>query len=293
MTTDNTGKFTGLGEVYARSRPGYPTELLDLLAARMGGVEAAAAERIEAAPASADSTGADSTAADTTAAEVPEAGRGGAPVVADIGAGTGKLTAELLSRGWNVSAVEPNDDMRDALVARLADDERLTVVGAPAEATTLADAAVDLVTVAQAFHWFDIPSFRAECRRILRPGGQVALIWNFRRRSEASVQAVAEAFRARVGGFVALTLGEEITDEDLEEFYGGPHFQRFAFDNDEEIGWETFRERHLSTSYAPKEGDPAREPLIADLERIFHEYAVDGRYTFPNSTHVLLGELTD
>ncbi|MGO1452483.1 MAG: hypothetical protein ACTHYJ_12620, partial [Brevibacterium yomogidense] len=61
MTTDNTGKFTGLGEVYARSRPGYPTELLDLLAARMGGVEAAAAERIEAAPASADSTGADST----------------------------------------------------------------------------------------------------------------------------------------------------------------------------------------------------------------------------------------
>ena len=49
MTTDNTGKFTGLGEVYARSRPGYPTELLDLLAARMGGVEAAAAERIEAA----------------------------------------------------------------------------------------------------------------------------------------------------------------------------------------------------------------------------------------------------
>ena len=148
------------------------------------------------------------------------------------------------------------------------------------------------MTVAQAFHWFDIPSFRAECPADPAPGGQVALIWNFRRRSEASVQAVAEAFRAHVGGLVALTLGEEITDEDLEEFYGGPT-PALRVHNDEEIGWETFRERHLSTSYAPKEGDPAREPLIANLERIFHEYAVDGRYTFPNSTHVLLGELTD
>lgn len=290
MTTDNTGKFNGLGEVYARSRPGYPAELLDLLAARIGGVEAAAAERTETVSTATDST---ATETDTTAAEATETSHARASVVADIGAGTGKLTAELLARGWQVCAVEPNDDMRAALVALLADAEHLSVVGAPAEATSLPDASVDLVTVAQAFHWFDIPTFRAECQRILRPGGQIALIWNFRRKGEASVEAVAEAFRARVGGFVALTLAEEITDADLAEFYGGPHFQRFAFDNDEEIGWETFRERHLSTSYAPKEGDPAREPLIADLERIFHEYAVDGRYTFPNSTHVLLGELRD
>jgi len=285
MSTDNTGKFTGLGEVYARSRPGYPSELLDLLAARVGGIGAAAAEDT-----AADSTGAGGAAG--AGGRAVGAADGTAEVaVADIGAGTGKLTAELLGRGWSVYAVEPNDDMRAALVSRLGEDARLTVVGAPAESTSLPDASVDLVTVAQAFHWFDIPAFRAECRRILRPGGQVALIWNFRRKGEESVEAVAEAFRARVGGFVALTLAEEITDADLTEFFGGPHFQRFAFDNDEAIGWETFRERHLSTSYAPKEGDPARGPLIADLERIFRDFAVDGSYTFPNATHVLLGDL--
>ncbi len=272
MTTDNTGKFNGLGEVYARSRPGYPAEMLDLLAARIGGIEAAVDESTDA------------------GAEAACASADGC-VVADIGAGTGKLTAELLGRGWSVSAVEPNDDMRAELVAHLAEDSRLTVVGAPAEATTLPDASVDLVTVAQAFHWFDIPAFRAECRRILRPGGQVALIWNFRRKGEESVEAVADAFRAHVGGFVALTLAEQMTDADLERFYGGPHFQRFAFDNDELLDWEVFRERHLSTSYAPKEGDPAREPLIADLRRIFDEYAEDGLYRFPNATHVLLGEV--
>lgn len=260
MATDNTGRFTGLGEVYARSRPGYPPELMTLLAQR---VEASAAE----------------------------AGVTSQPVVADIGAGTGKLTAALLDREWTTVAVEPNDDMRAALRATIGDVEKLTVVGAPAEQTTLADSSVSLVTVAQAFHWFDIPSFRAECQRILRPGGQVALIWNFRRKGEASVEAVADAYRARVGDFVALTLGERITDVELSQFYGGPHYERFEFDNDEILTWDTFRERHLSMSFTPKEGDPARAPLIADLERIFAEYSVDGYYRFPNSTHVLIGEV--
>lgn len=260
MTMENTNKFTGLGEVYARSRPGYPAALMDLLAARVN-------------------------------ASAAEAGVTAAPVVADVGAGTGKLTAALLGRGWTTVAVEPNDDMRAALSATIGASDDLTVVAAPAEQTSLADSSVSLVTVAQAFHWFDIPAFRAECQRILRPGGQVALIWNFRRKGEASVDAVADAYRARVGGFVALTLGERITDVELAEFYGGSHYERFEFDNDEYITWDTFRERHLSMSFTPKEGDPARAPLIEDLERIFTEYAVDGLYRFPNSTHVLLGEL--
>lgn len=260
--TDNTGKFTGLGAIYARSRPGYPAALLDMLVQRV-----------------AAGTGEAMTASGT------------AEVVADIGAGTGKLTAELLRRDWDVIAVEPNDDMRDALSATIGDEHRLSVVGAPAEATGLDADSVSLVTVAQAFHWFDIDAFRAECRRILVPGGQVALIWNFRRSGEPSVDAVVEAFRAHVGGFTGLTLAEKVTDVELAQFYGGPHYERLEFDNDELITWDTFRERHLSLSFAPKEGDPVRERLIADLQRIFDEYAVDGLYRFPNSTHVLVGDV--
>ncbi|GAA4511581.1 class I SAM-dependent methyltransferase [Brevibacterium yomogidense] len=276
--TDNTGTFTGLGEVYARSRPGYPPALMDLLADR---VNAPAAEA--AAP-----TGGVAPASDDPVAEVAAASQ---PVVADIGAGTGKLTAALLNRGWTTVAVEPNEDMRAALRTSIGDVEGLRVVDAPAERTTLEDSSVSLVTVAQAFHWFDIPAFRAECRRILRPGGQVALIWNFRRKGEPSVEAIADAYRTRVGDFVALTLGERITDADLAEFYGGDHYARYEYDNDELLTWDVFRERHLSMSYTPKEGDPAREPLIADLERIFAAHAVDGYCPFPNATHVVIGEL--
>lgn len=264
---DNTGKFTGLGAIYARSRPGYPAALLDMLVQRVAS--------------GTDGDGAASTAATSVSG----------PVVADIGAGTGKLTAELLRRDWDVVAVEPNDDMRAALTATIGEADRLTVVGAPAETTGLDAATISLVTVAQAFHWFDIEAFRAECRRILVPGGQVALIWNFRRAEEESVHAVIEAFRARVGGFTGLTLAEKVTDVELAQFYGGSHYQRLEYDNDELITWDTFRERHLSLSFAPKEGDPAREPLVEDLQRIFDRYAVDGLYRFPNSTHVLVGDV--
>ena len=261
-TADNTGKFTGLGAIYARSRPGYPAALLDMLVQRV-------ASRMGEDPAA----------------------PGARPVVADIGAGTGKLTAELLRRDWGVTAVEPNDDMRAALTATIGEADGLSVVGAPAERTGLDAGTISLVTVAQAFHWFDVDAFRAECRRILVPGGQVALIWNFRRAEEPSVDAVIEAFRARVGGFTGLTLAEKVTDVELARFYGGSHYERLEYDNDELITWDTFRERHLSLSFAPKEGDPAREPLIEDLQRIFDQYAVDGLYRFPNSTHVLVGDV--
>ena len=261
-TADNTGKFTGLGAIYARSRPGYPAALLDMLVQRV-------ASRMGEDPAA----------------------PGARPVVADIGAGTGKLTAELLRRDWGVTAVEPNDDMRAALTATIGEADGLSVVGAPAERTGLDAGTISLVTVAQAFHWFDVDAFRAECRRILVPGGQVALIWNFRRAEEPSVDAVIEAFRARVGGFTGLTLAEKVTDVELARFYGGSHYEQLEYDNDELITWDTFRERHLSLSFAPKEGDPAREPLIEDLQRIFEQYAVDGFYRFPNSTHVLVGDV--
>lgn len=275
--TDNTGKFTGLGAIYARSRPGYPAALLDRLVQCVAEDVAGTADTGTTAHGDGDGD--------------PAAASGARAVVADIGAGTGKLTAELLRRDWAVIAVEPNDDMRAALVETIGEAERLTLVGAPAEHTTLAADTVSLVTVAQAFHWFDLEAFRAECRRILVPGGQAALIWNFRRAGEESVDAVIEAFRARVGGFTGLTLAEKVTDRELTQFFGGSHYERLEYDNDELITWDTFQERHLSLSFAPKEGDPVREPLIEDLHRIFNTYAVDGLYRFPNSTHVLLGEV--
>lgn len=92
--------------------------------------------------------------------------------IADVGAGTGKFGRLLVERGANVCFVEPGDDMRSLIHA-----DGLKALKGSAEATNLSDGSVDLVTAAQAFHFFRQGPTRDEFDRILRPGGKIFLTW--------------------------------------------------------------------------------------------------------------------
>lgn len=128
---------------YDRFRPGYPDALFDAIASRL---------------------------------RVPRR-----PLVVDLGAGTGRAALAMAERGWRVTAVEPGRPMLDLLRAAASNAGLLiATVQAEAEATGLDPASADLVTAAQAFHWFDKDRALAEMARILRPGGGVALFWNVR-----------------------------------------------------------------------------------------------------------------
>ena len=95
--------------------------------------------------------------------------------VLELGAGTGKLTRQLVRRGLEVVAVEPGDEMRGVLQRVLPDVEALA---GTAEAIPLPDDSVDAITAGQAFHWFDAEAALAEMRRVLRTGRGFALLWN-------------------------------------------------------------------------------------------------------------------
>lgn len=97
--------------------------------------------------------------------------------VLDLGAGTGKLTEQLLAAGHEVVAVDPSADMLAELTARLPQVE--AAVGG-AEQVPLPDADVDAVVAGQAAHWFDPARSAPELRRVLRPGGVVGFVWNVR-----------------------------------------------------------------------------------------------------------------
>jgi SAM-dependent methyltransferase len=101
--------------------------------------------------------------------------------VLDLGAGTGKLTRQIAALGARVVAVEPLDAMRVELERAVPGVETLA---GTAEVVPLADASVDAVTCAQAFHWFDADHALPEIWRVLRPGGGVGLIWNLRDESD-------------------------------------------------------------------------------------------------------------
>jgi ubiquinone/menaquinone biosynthesis C-methylase UbiE len=105
------------------------------------------------------------------------AGVGPGARVCDLAAGTGKLTRLLAGTGADVVAVEPVPGMREQLAATSPEVELLD---GTAEAIPLPDGSVDAVTVAQAFHWFDFEVALAEIRRVLRPGGALAILFNKR-----------------------------------------------------------------------------------------------------------------
>jgi SAM-dependent methyltransferase len=96
--------------------------------------------------------------------------------VLDVGAGTGKLTRGLVALGLEVAAVEPGAPMLDQLRAAVPEAEALE---GPAEAIPLPDADADAAFAGQAYHWFDRDRALPELHRVLRPGGGLALLWNW------------------------------------------------------------------------------------------------------------------
>jgi SAM-dependent methyltransferase len=106
--------------------------------------------------------------------------------VLDLAAGTGKLTRLLADSPATVIAVEPVREMRAAL------PDSVEALDGTAERIPLGDSSVDLVTVAQAFHWFDGDAALAEIHRVLRPGGRLAIVWNRRIDDDPVNRAIAE-----------------------------------------------------------------------------------------------------
>src|SRR5271163_578401 len=138
-----TQRFSSRVDNYVRYRPGYPREVLNLLK--------------------------------------KDCDLATESVIADIASGTGIFTRVLLENGNRVFGVEPNAEMRRAGEEFLRSYPGFTSVAGTAEATTLLDHGVDIVTAAQAAHWFDREKARREFIRILKPGGWCVLLWNERR----------------------------------------------------------------------------------------------------------------
>ncbi len=126
---------------------------------------------------------------------VSELDLGADATVLDLGAGTGKLTRELVPRFARVVAVEPDDAMRAVLEEVVPGTEALAGRG---DAIPLGDGEVDMVFSAEAFHWFASDESIAEIVRVLRPRGALVILWNipveFADMGEEAEAVIEEAF---------------------------------------------------------------------------------------------------
>ncbi len=117
-------------------------------------------------------------------------------VALDVGCGTGQLSVLLADRFAHVIATDASAQQIEKAEAR----ERVDYRVAPAERSGLPDAFVDLVTAAQAAHWFDLPSFYAEVRRVGKPGAILALITYGVIQADPEVNPVIQHFYTDVVG---------------------------------------------------------------------------------------------
>jgi SAM-dependent methyltransferase len=247
---DPTGRFSNRVDNYAKYRPSYPPELISFLEQQL-----------------------------------PGAGKG--RQVADIGSGTGILTELLLLKGLHVIGVEPNAEMRGEAERRLAGYSRFFSQTGRAEATGLEDQSVDLITVAQAFHWMEPQATRAEFMRILRPGGHIALIWNLRLPDSPFLQGYENLVREFGKNYEA---ANRIDEDVIAGFFQGLRQKLAVFSNDRLLDYETLKGRVLSASYMPLEGDAVYDEMIRRLEELFARFNENGLVKMDYRTKVYYNE---
>ena len=127
---------------------------------------------------------------------------GTANCVLDLGCGTGILTRALKPMVGEalVIGADPGGDMLEQ--AATADAGNTIVwLNCRAEQLAVADGSLDLMTAAQAAHWFDRPAFYEECHRTLRPGGTMAILYNNRVRGEPIAEAHESVLEATTPGY--------------------------------------------------------------------------------------------
>jgi len=252
--TDSKGhikRFQGRADVYSKYRPTYPRGILRILRKEVGFVRE--------------------------------------KVVADIGSGTGILSELFLEAGNKVYCVEPNEDMRNAAIEKLRRyASKFISVDGTAEETTLKRGSIDLVTVGQALHWFDLEKARAEFARILRKEGYVSILYNYRREKGK----VEEAY----GKLIAKFEKDRATVPDVDDAYAasflnGGKVKKFVMPNSQSLNLQGMMGRLASASYMPLQSDRKWVEIEKEVRKIVDEQGRNGVVTLHYDTTLYLGRV--
>jgi SAM-dependent methyltransferase len=244
-----TERFSDRAEAYAKFRPGYPDDMLRFL------------ETLVAPPAA----------------------------VADVGSGTGILTRELLKSGYDVWAVEPNEAMRTVAERTLAGCAAFRSVNGTAEVTTLADRTIDLITCAQAFHWFDRVQTRSEFSRILKSNSWTALIWNERRDDASPINRAYDNLLKAMAHDYQNVSHRRVAVEDIRSFFAPGEVKLRTLANYQILNLNGFLGRLISSSYVPSLGQPGHQEIVEAAKKLFEAHQASGKITFEYETKVYLG----
>lgn len=236
--SDTVERFSSRVANYVKYRPDYPRDIIGLLEAKCGLTHES--------------------------------------IIADIGCGTGISSQLFLENCNRVIGVEPNAAMRAAAKEFLSQFPQFTIVDGTSDHTTLADASVDMVIAAQAFHWFVADTTRPEFQRILKPGGHIVLIWNERQLDTTPFLIEYEAFLIKYAHDYGSVRHENIHLKELSGFFQ-LEYGSATFKNQQIFDFDGLKGRMLSASYMPNETDAIFEDMTKELHALFAKHAENGR----------------
>ena len=253
-TSNSTIRFSNRVEDYVKARPGYPAALVSML------VEECSLE--------------------------PES------TIVDVGCGTGLLAQRFCEFGCRVIGMEPNAEMRAAGEQYLASYPNFQMLAGTAESIPVAGASAEFVTAGQAFHWFDVDAARREFLRVLKPNGWAVLVWNDRVMGGSKFADDYEQLLVRFGiDYAQVHHRGKATPDNFRRFFGNDGYVQKQFPNAQQLDYEQFVARVLSSSYMPPRGHQRFAPMMEEVRRIFEEDAKDGSVLMQYATSVTYGRL--
>lgn len=249
-----TEVFSSLAQDYAQYRPGYPSEVMSVLANDCGLTQES--------------------------------------IIADIGSGTGNSAKLFLEAGYQIIGVEPNREMREFGERLLAEYPKFTSLEGSAESIPLDNKSIDLIIVGQAVHWFDIDRAKVEFHRILRPGGWVAVMWNDRRSDvtlftkeyEAITSKLAALHPSQCNSRSISSAPECILDKSSIRTANFPHTQ--SFDLQGLLG------RARSSGFVPQPENSYHKEATALITDLFSRHQKSGQIEFHYITRLYFGHIS-
>ncbi|MDP4193191.1 MAG: class I SAM-dependent methyltransferase [Bacteroidota bacterium] len=217
---------------------------------------------------------------------------GNSSVIADIGSGTGRFTRLLLEKGSLIYGIERNKEMRVKAEEMLSKFTNFISISGSAEETGLKSKSIDLITVAQAFHWFNREKCLIEFKRIIKDSGKVFIVWddfigNYNDFSIEQGKVISE-YRA----IKPENNGKRFTRaEMIDGFFKDNKFKTMFFTHELYEEFDEFKGGVLSASFTPKPGEEDYEHFITKLQEVFDSYQQNGRVCMAFRCECYLGEL--
>jgi ubiquinone/menaquinone biosynthesis C-methylase UbiE len=212
-------------------------------------------------------------------------------VVADIGSGTGMLTAHFVHKVNKIYAIEPNPEMRTIAIDKLAQYPAFVSIDGLSDNTKLPAHSVDLIVVGRAIHWFNPHTTKAEFLRILKPDGWFA-ICQIPYEDLELLEAVKTLRKPEYGWNVTEDKSRIIENNDLDSYYfKNNDYQIIKHGSVVTENWENFLGRITSFSPSPDSDNPLFHKFETEAKKIFDRYSEKGILRINISTEIKLGKI--